>query len=128
MNYFTGSYIVTAVGFLLAYLWGEHVLAGSGLLCGFIAGILSILEVSLSFDTAVVNAMKLEKMSHIWQHSFLTWGIAIAVFGMRFLVPLLVGSIFAKIASLEVAKIAIMSPETYAHQLHTCYPPIVAFG
>ncbi len=128
MNYFTGSYIVTAVGFLLAYLWGEHVLAGSGLLCVFIAGILSILEVSLSFDNAVVNAMKLEKMSHIWQHRFLTWGIAIAVFGMRFLFPLLVVSIFAKIAILDVAKIAIISPETYAHQLHTCYPPIVAFG
>src|SRR5574344_48639 len=118
MNYFTGSYIVTAVGFLLAYLWGEHVLAGSGLLCVFIAGILSILEVSLSFDNAVVNAMKLEKMSHIWQHRFLTWGIAIAVFGMRFLFPVLVVSVFSKLDMITVTKIALTDADKYASYLH----------
>ena len=97
IKYFTGSFIVTVIGIILAYLWGEHVHSGTGLLCVFIALILGILEVSLSFDNAVVNAVKLEKMEHIWQHRFLTWGIIIAVFGMRFLFPLLVVAIFAKI-------------------------------
>ena len=87
IKYFTGSFIVTVIGIILAYLWGEHVHSGTGLLCVFIALILGILEVSLSFDNAVVNAVKLEKMEHIWQHRFLTWGIIIAVFGMRFLFP-----------------------------------------
>ena len=62
-KYFLGSYIITAFGLITAYLWGEHVHSGSGLMCVFIACILAVLETSLSFDNAVVNAMKLEKMS-----------------------------------------------------------------
>ncbi len=128
IEYFLGSYIVTIFGLISAYLWGEHVHSGSGLACVFIAIVLGILEVSLSFDNAVVNAMKLEKMSHIWRHRFLTWGIAIAVFGMRFLFPLLVVSIFAKISMLEVARIAVSDSNQYAHYLHQTHAPIVAFG
>ena len=88
-KYFLGSYFITVFGLITAYLWGEHIHGGSGLICVFIACILAILETSLSFDNAVVNAMKLEKMSEVWRHRFLTWGIAIAVFGMRFLFPIL---------------------------------------
>ena len=49
-----------------------------------------MLEVSLSFDNAVVNATILERMSEFWQKMFLTVGIVIAVFGMRLLFPLLI--------------------------------------
>ena len=94
-KYFIGSFIVTILGLSSAYLWGEHVHNGTGLTCIFIASVLAILEISLSFDNAVVNAMKLESMSEKWRHRFITWGILIAVFGMRFLFPLLVVSIFA---------------------------------
>ena len=59
LEYFIGSYIVTIVGLIGAYLWGEHVHSGTGLACVFIAVVLGILEISLSFDNAVVNAMKL---------------------------------------------------------------------
>lgn len=128
MNYFTGSYIVTVVGIILAYFWGEHMHPGSGWMSVFIVFILSVLEVSLSFDNAVVNAMKLEKMTPKWQHRFLTWGIAIAVFGMRFLFPILVVAIFAQLGLLQVAKIALTDAQTYAHYLHESYPPIVSFG
>ncbi len=61
MKYFAGSYIVTIIGIIAAYFWGEHVQQGQGLLCVFIAIVLGILEVSLSFDNAVVNAVKLKK-------------------------------------------------------------------
>jgi len=105
LEYFLGSYIVTIAGLAGAYFWGEHVHSGSGFACVFIALVLGVLEVSLSFDNAVVNAMKLEKMSNAWRHRFLTWGILIAVFGMRFLFPILVVSIFSKLKMLEVAKI-----------------------
>ena len=89
-KYFLGSYFLTIFGVIAAYLWGEHVHSGAGLVSVFIVMILAILETSLSFDNAVVNAMKLEHMSEAWRHRFLTWGIAIAVFGMRFLFPIFI--------------------------------------
>lgn len=128
MKHFTGSIFVTVFGVIAAYFWGEHVHAGTGFLCVFIALVLGVLEISLSFDNAVVNAMKLEKMEPIWQHRFLTWGIAIAVFGMRFLFPLLVVSIFAKIGIFRVLNIALNDSNQYAHYLHQTHAPIVAFG
>ena len=127
-EYFLESYIVTILGLTGAYFWGEHVHVGSGLACVFIALVLGVLEISLSFENAVVNAMKLEKMSAIWRHRFITWGILIAVFGMRFLFPILVVSIFAKLRMIEVAKIAIADVDKYAYYLHETHDPIVTFG
>ena len=128
IEYFLGSYIITAVGLLAAYFWGNHVHAGSGMTCVFIALVLGILEVSLSFDNAVVNAMKLEKMSEVWRHRFITWGIAIALFGMRFLFPILVVAIFAKLSMLEVFKVSTTNADKYAEYLHQTHAPIVTFG
>jgi len=128
MQYFVGSYVVTIIGFIMAYFWGEHVRPGSGFANVFIVFVLSVLEVSLSFDNAVVNAMKLEKMNEKWRQRFLTWGIAIAVFGMRFLFPVLVVAIFANISLLEVARIALTDSKQYAHYLHLTHAPIVSFG
>lgn len=128
MQYFTGSYIVTILGVVAAYLWGEHVLKGAGLLSVFIVLILAVLEVSLSFDNAVINAVKLEKMNEKWRRRFLTWGIVIAVFGMRFLFPVLVVSVFAQIGLLEVIKIALTDAHKYTYYLHQTHAPIVAFG
>ena len=128
LKYFLGSYTITVLGLIGAFIWGNHVHAGRGLECAFIALILGILEVSLSFDNAVVNAMKLEKMTKDWQHRFLTWGIAIAVFGMRFLFPILVVAIFSKLSMPEVVKIATTDSEKYAGYLHQTHAPIVTFG
>lgn len=127
-NYFSGSYIITIFGIICAYLWGEHVHNGTGLTCVFIAIVLAILEISLSFDNAVVNAMKLEGMSEKWRHRFITWGILIAVFGMRFLFPLLVVAIFAKLNILSVLNMALNDVHQYAHYLELTHAPIVAFG
>lgn len=128
IHYFLGSYIVTIFGIICAYLWGEHVHNGTGLMCVFIALVLAILEISLSFDNAVVNAMKLEHMSEKWRHRFITWGILIAVFGMRFLFPLLVVAIFAKLNILTVLNMALNDVHQYAHYLALTHAPIVAFG
>lgn len=128
IKYFTGSYIVTVLGLALAYFWGEHAHVSSGLSCVFIVLVLSVLEVSLSFDNAVVNAARLEKMSPKWQHRFLTWGIIIAVFGMRFLFPILVVSIFSNLGLLQVANMALTDADKYAHYLHISHPPIITFG
>lgn len=128
LEYFLGSYIVTIIGVIGAYLWGEHVHPGSGFACIFIVAVLAVLETSLSFDNAVVNAMKLEKMSSVWRHRFLTWGIAIAVFGMRFLFPVLVVAIFAHLDIFTVTKIALTDANRYASFLHATHAPIVTFG
>jgi hypothetical protein len=127
-EFFLGSYIITLVGLISAYFWSEHIEVGSGFTGIFIVLILAVLEVSLSFDNAVVNAMKLEKMTDKWRHRFLTWGIAIAVFGMRFLFPILVVSIFAHLDILTVGKIAISDANQYAEYLHAAHAPIVTFG
>ncbi len=128
MKYFIESFWVTIIGLIFAFLWGEHVLKGSGLICIFIAFVLGILEVSLSFDNAVVNATKLKNMTPKWRHRFLTWGIAIAVFGMRFIFPLLVVSIFAHISIIKVLDIALHNAHLYAHYLHQTHATIVTFG
>lgn len=128
MKYFTGSYIVTVIGIALAWFCGEHFQPGSGLASVFIVTVLAILEVSLSFDNAVINAIKLEKMNEKWRSRFLTWGILIAVFGMRFLFPVLVVSVFAQIGLLEVIKIALSDVHKYTYYLHETHAPIVVFG
>lgn len=127
-QYFLSSYIVTIVGIIAAFLWGNHIQSGFGIQAAFIALVLAILETSLSFDNAVVNAMKLEKMPKIWERRFLTWGILIAVFGMRFLFPILVVSIFAQISMGEVLKIALSDADKYAFYLTQTHAPIVTFG
>lgn len=128
MKYFTSSYIVMVFGVLLAWFWGEHIRHGAGLLSVFIVLVLGLLEISLSFDNAIVNAMKLEKMNEKWRHRFLTWGMAIAVFGMRFLFPVLVVAIFAQIGLWEVIKIALSDAHKYTYYLHQTHAPIVTFG
>ena len=128
LEYFLGSYLVTIIGVIGAYFWGNHVEPGSGWAAVFIVIVLAILETSLSFDNAVVNAMKLEKMSDKWRHRFLTWGIIIAVFGMRFVFPILIVAIFAHLGFVDVINMALKDPDKYAHYLHISHPPIITFG
>jgi hypothetical protein len=128
LKYFCSSYLVTILGLTGAFFWGEHVHKGTGLTCMFIASVLAILEISLSFDNAVVNAMKLEKMSEKWRHRFITWGILIAVFGMRFVFPIAVVAIFANLNMLTVLDMALNNVDKYAHYLELTHAPIVTFG
>ncbi|MCT6981055.1 DUF475 domain-containing protein, partial [Salmonella enterica subsp. enterica serovar Oranienburg] len=70
----------------------------------FICAVLGILEISLSFDNAIVNARILRDMTPVWQRRFLTWGIIIAVFGMRIIFPLAIVAIAAWIDPLSALK------------------------
>lgn len=128
LKYFKGSFFVTIAGLLLAYFWGEHCHPGTGFLALFIVSVLAILEVTLSFDNAVINAVKLEKMSEKWRHCFLTWGILIAVFGMRLLFPVLVVSAFAGLSVVEVSKLALNDVDKYSYWLHVVHAPLITFG
>src|SRR4051812_20074339 len=115
-NYFISSYIVTFFGAVLAAIIGYYYTgtAEGAISSAFLCLILSVLEVSLSFDNAVVNAAILGRMTPLWQRRFLTWGMLIAVFGMRLLFPLLVVGIAVQINPIAALKLAIFSPTEYA--------------
>lgn len=130
MKYFSGSIILSVIGAFCAYGVGFYY---SGTVAGgfsalFLATVLSVLEVSLSFDNAVVNAIVLRKMTPLWQHRFLTWGIAIAVFGMRLVFPLALVGIMAWINPIEALVLAATKPEEYAQIMISAHVPIAAYG
>jgi hypothetical protein len=121
MQHFRFSIIVTVLCLAAAFYW-------DGVTGAFIAFILGVLEVSLSFDNAVVNASVLKRMSERWQFYFLTWGILIAVFGMRLLFPILIVSAATGIDFVGVTNMALKEPATYAHHLEASHVEIAAFG
>ena len=114
------------IAFSVVCLVGSFVWAGPRGL--FIALILSILELSLSFDNAVVNASVLQHMNAVWRRRFLTWGIAISVFGMRLVFPIVIVAIVAQIGIPEVLRLAFADPEGYAHHLEEAHVTISSFG
>ncbi|MDP3340148.1 DUF475 domain-containing protein [Frigidibacter sp.] len=130
LGYFKWAFIVTVVGLGLG-LWlgftSEHTIGGA-LKVFFIVCVLAVLEISLSFDNAIVNANKLKEMTPVWQQRFLTWGILIAVFGMRILFPVLIVVIAAKIGPWQAIVLAASQPEQYAAIMHDAHLPIAAFG
>ena len=94
----------------------------------YITSLLAILEISLSFDNAVVNAKVLETMEPKWQKRFIIFGIPIAVFGMRFLFPVVIVSIASGMGIFETFNIAIDDPEQYHSTLQSVEKLIYAFG
>ncbi|MGW7017803.1 DUF475 domain-containing protein [Streptomyces decoyicus] len=118
---FGWSFAITVAGLALAgVLWGWQGLA--------IVGILSILEISLSFDNAVINAGILRKMNAFWQKIFLTVGILIAVFGMRVVFPVVIVAITAKLGPIEAVNLAINDKAHYEELVTSAHPAIAAFG
>ncbi|WP_239020641.1 DUF475 domain-containing protein [Nakamurella antarctica] len=126
LKVFGWSYAVTAVSLVVAFLYG-------GPTALFLCVILGIMEVSLSFDNAVVNAGILQRMSDFWQKIFLTVGIVIAVFGMRLVFPLLIVGVTANLGPIEAINLALEQrpgddPTSYEYLLNAAHPQIAAFG
>ena len=121
MKGYNQSFIFTILAMVAAYFLG-------GMPAVFIVGVLGILEVSLSFDNAVVNASVLEHWDHVWRQRFLTWGMLIAVFGMRLIFPLLIVAVTASMGPIETLKLALNSPKEYSTVLQSVHHQISAFG
>jgi hypothetical protein len=121
LKYFYSSFIITAIGFSFALYYG-------GWEALYIVFLLSILEVSLSFDNAVVNAKVLSTLEKKWQDRFITWGIPIAVFGMRFLFPIVIVAVVGGLGLVETFFIAVDEPERYKSILESSEYMIFAFG
>jgi hypothetical protein len=94
----------------------------------WIVFVLSILEVSLSFDNAVVNATVLREMDPVWQQRFLTIGILIAVFGMRIVFPIAIVSIAANIGPWAAIELSLGNPQEYERIVSAAHIGIAGFG
>ncbi|MFE2282318.1 DUF475 domain-containing protein [Streptomyces sp. NPDC059454] len=118
---FGWSFAVTALGLVAAAFYGGWTAFG-------IVAILSILEISLSFDNAVVNAGILKKMNAFWQKIFLTLGILIAVFGMRLVFPVVIVAASAQLGPIEAVDLALTDKDRYQQLVTDAHPSIAAFG
>jgi len=90
--------------------------------------VLSILEISLSFDNAVVNASVLKDMDRVWQQRFLTWGILFAVFGMRIVFPLAIVAIAAGLGPIDAMNLSLNNPTEYERIVSGAHIGIAGFG
>ena len=90
--------------------------------------LLAVFEVSMSFDNAVVNAGVLRRMSEFWQRVFLTAGIAVAVFGMRFVLPLICVSVTTGIPPQQAIGLSLSDPAVYTRIIDAATPALFPFG
>jgi hypothetical protein len=127
---FRGSFLVTAFGLLLAVALGWHTTGSvpGTMTVTFVVVVLAVLEVSLSFDNAVVNAAVLQHMDAVWRQRFITWGIPIAVFGMRIVFPLLIVAVTAHISPWSALVLAGTDPDGYSRALTSAHVSVSAFG
>lgn len=126
------SLLLTAVALALGYAHG-------GTKDLFLLLALAVLEVSLSFDNAIINAAVLKRMSPLWQRMFLTVGILVAVFGMRLLFPLVIVWATAGLHPVRAMELALHPPAngalvfpdgspSYEKLIIAAHPQISAFG
>jgi hypothetical protein len=118
------------LGMLGSFFLGFYYEGGweGGLRFLFLGAILTALEVSISFDNAVVNATVLEKMTEVWKRRFLTWGILIAVFGMRLVFPLAIVSIMAHVSPWGAVLLAAFEPQKYADLMLSIHHEVSVYG
>ena len=129
MKHFRISILVTVVLLGAAAWWGYSRGGTSGLLTAlWIAAVLGVLEVSLSFDNAVVNAGVLKDWDAFWRKLFLTVGIFVAVFGMRLVFPLAIVAIATGLGMADVWTMAITTPDEYSRHLISKHAEVSAFG
>ncbi len=121
LSYFTGSFIISAIAIICAFFLGG---IGAILTVTF----LTVLEVALSFDNAVVNAGILNHWNEVWRKRFLLWGILVAVFLMRLIFPLLIVGIVGDIGPIHALELAIHRPDEYSRIMSSAHHQVAAFG
>jgi len=121
MTYFYGSFAVSLAALIAAYFLG-------GFSAVIIVAVLAVLETSLSFDNAIVNASVLAGWNARWRKAFIWIGLPIAVFGMRFIFPIMIVSVAASLGFTEAVVLAFQDPGKYAEILLSVHHQIAAFG
>lgn len=118
---FRWAFVVTVLGLAAGVIYDGWAALG-------VVAILTVLEVSLSFDNAVINAGILKKMSAFWQRIFLTIGVLIAVFGMRLVFPIAIVAVTARISPVKAVQLAVDDKDRYQQLVTDAHPSIAAFG
>lgn len=115
---------------VLAGVYGYFALGGMGQAFSaiFLCMLLAVLETVMSFDNATMNAIVLKDMSEVWRKRFLVYGILIAVFGVRLILPDLIISIAGNVSIIEAVKLSFVDHERYAAILKSAHVIISAFG
>lgn len=121
MKHYYSSLIFTVLAVAIGFYIG-------GLQAAWIVLILGVLETSLSFDNAVVNAKVLQNWDHLWRQRFIMWGIPVAVFGMRLLFPLAIVGVAADLNPWAAMSLALDHPDQYETILKAAHHNIAAFG
>jgi len=130
LRHFRGPILFAVACLILGALYGwesTHLLSGMASVL-WIVIVLTVLEVSLSFDNAVVNATVLQDMSEIWQKRFLTWGMVIAVYGMYILFPLAIVAVAAGIGPIDAINLSLNDPVEYERIVSSAHTGIAGFG
>jgi hypothetical protein len=130
LRYYKGAFAFTAICLALAAWLGWSMTGSAVGMAGvvWIVLVLGVLEVSLSFDNAVVNAAVLKDMPQIWRQRFLTWGMVIAVFGMRIVFPLVIVAVAARLGPIEAVRLAAGNPQEYQRIITEAHVGISGFG
>lgn len=121
--------------FRIFFISGLVSLVGLGLVFYYLGAqaalitlVLIIIEITFSFENAIINARVLTTLSVFWQRMFMTVGILIAVFGMRVIFPIVIVMLSAGLSWEQVIHLALHQPEQYAQVLHRAHSSIAAFG
>ena len=67
-------------------------------------------------------------MDPVWRRRFITWGIAIAVFGMRIVFPLLIVAVIAGIDPWAALVLSATRPDEYSHIIESAHVTVAGFG
>lgn len=129
MKHFYFDMVFTTLALIIAAWWGfSHGGMSAMFSALLITFILAVMEISLSFDNAVVNASVLKHWDKFWKTIFLTVGILVAVFGMRLLFPIVIVAVTADMGMAEVVQLALNNPKEYSDKLIAHHAEIAAFG
>ncbi|GAB3051737.1 DUF475 domain-containing protein [Acinetobacter apis] len=132
MKHFRFSIVFSIVCLAISAYWGYTHGPAAGISTMFkalaVTAILAVMEISLSFDNAVVNASVLRGWDRFWKMLFLTVGILIAVFGMRLIFPVVIVAVTADMGFIEVTQLALNNPTEYSARLMAHHAEIAAFG
>lgn len=101
---------------------------GLGASALFTVFILTALEVTFSFDNAVVNSELLKRLSRTWQTVFLTGGILISVFMVRLVVPIVIAKFVSGLSFTDTVNLALHHPDQYSAHLKNAVPITSSFG
>lgn len=121
---FGWSFALTGVALAVALIFGSWEAVA-------ITAMLIVLEITLSFDNAILNARVLEGMTMFWRKMFLTVGVIVAVFGVRFVLPVILVSATTGINPVEVTKLAFENGDphvqgTYGYYVLEAHPQLAS--